>query len=99
MSGSYRIEVSHTSRFVRAPGVKLKRVGRATAAYIGDPPAIHVLNPAAELIYRSLETPLSRDELVGLLGELTEASPEAIDRDLQEFLPQLLKLRLVEPVE
>ncbi len=96
MSREHRIEITRVARFVRAPGVKLKTVGGATAAYLGSAPAIHVLNPTAELLFRCLETPLTRPEIVTLLAELTDGSPETIERDLSALLPELMRLGLVE---
>ncbi len=96
MARQHRIEITRIARFVRSSGVKLKQVGGATAAYVGGQPAIHVLNPTAELILRCLETPLTRPEIVTLLTDLTDGSPETIEQDLVELLPELLRLRLVE---
>ncbi len=95
MSDRHHIEITRVARFERAPGIKLKKVGGSTAAYVGSKGAIHVLNPTAELLLRCLETPLTRPELVTLLAERTDGAPDVIERDLAELLPELLRLGLI----
>lgn len=81
----------------RCAGVQIKPVGRSVAAFVREQKALHVLNPTARLILDYLEEPAGRDELIVMLGEATDGSPQDIEADLDGALDSFLEYRLIEP--
>ena len=81
--------------FVRSPQVKLKTVGEATAVYIPEQQAIHVLNPTAQLLFELLAEPISSTELADALACATDGNPRTIASDVAETLDDFVEKGLV----
>ncbi len=86
-------------RWIRSPLAKLKTVGETEALYIGDSHALHVLNPTARLLVHCLDRPSTVSELVLLMEQLTDASRSRLEQDLNEVLPELERIGIVQRAE
>ena len=86
-------------RYERAPEARLKAVGETEALYIGARRALHVLNPTARLLFHCLDRPSTVRELAVLMERLTDASRSRLERDLNEVLPELEQIGVVQRAE
>lgn len=85
--------------YVQSGEAKLKKVGKDMTLYVKDQKAIHVLNPTAYLIYEAMKDPISFDELVFVVKEVTQGDVKDIQEDLKETLDLFLKYNIIKPVE
>lgn len=100
MSGDNQsFDQAPSRRYVRSPQAKLKTVGETEALYVGESRALHVLNPTARLLFHCLDRPSTVSELVLLMERLTDASRNRLERDLDEVLPELERLGVVQRAE
>lgn len=81
---------------MRSPEARLKTVGETEAIYVGPRRALHVLNPTARLLFHCLDRPSTVGELVALMTRLTDAPGERLERDLEEVLPELERIGIVQ---
>ena len=86
-------------RYVRSPEPKLKTVGETEALYLSGQRALHVLNPTARLLFHCLDQPTTVGELALLMGRFTDATPEVLEQDLREVLPELERMGAVQRAE
>lgn len=87
------------TRYVLSSQAKLKEAGGATAVYVRESRALHTLNSTAALLVHSLEEPLTLQQLVRLMSDLTDGTQPAIEEDLKEILPQLVSNGILTLVE
>ena len=81
--------------YVQSGKAKLKNVGGDKALYVGEQKAIHVLNPTAYLMYEAIREPITFEELVLVIREVTRGDEKAIRHDLKETLDLFLKYDVV----
>ena len=72
--------------YVRASGVKEKKVGADIALYVETKRSIHVLNSTARFIWECLREPKTSAEIHFLLSESFDVDAETLKSDLEEAL-------------
>ena len=85
--------------YIQSGNAKLKNVGNDQALYVGDQKAIHVLNQTAYLIYEAMKEPITFDELVEVLTEVTKGDETVIRDDLKETIELFLKYDFIKTAE
>jgi hypothetical protein len=90
-----------TQLFVRSRSVVSRLVAGETLIVpirgkVGDLASIYSFNGAGSLIWKLLESPVARTELIEALEHEYEVSREEASRDVAEFLNELLSVGLVE---
>jgi hypothetical protein len=86
-------------RYERALGAALKRVGETEALYLRENRSLHVLNSTARLLFHCLDRPSTAHELALVMERLTDAPSDVVERDLDEVLPELVRLGAVRYAE
>lgn len=85
--------------YVQSGKAKLKDVGNDKALYVGDQKAVHVLNQSAYFIYEAMQQPITFNELVEVIVEVTKGDEKAIRDDLKEFIDLFLKYEFIKKAE
>jgi hypothetical protein len=78
---------------------RVKDVGDQKALYVGDQKAVHVLNQTAYLIYEAMQEPITFDELVDVIKEVTKGEEKTIREDLAETIDLFLKYEFIKIAE
>ncbi len=87
--------------FVRSPAVVSRRIAGETLIVpvrgkVGDLASIYSFNETGSLIWELLETPKGRSELIGAVEQEYAVGPEQAERDVTQFLNDILSVGLVE---
>jgi len=85
--------------YVQSGKAKLKNVGTDKALYVGEQKAVHVLNPTAYLIYEAMRDPITFEELVLVIREVTGEEEDVVAGDLKETLDLFLKYDFIKKAE
>ena len=85
--------------YVQSGKAKLKDVGTDKALYVGDQKAVHVLNQSAYFIYEAMHQPISFNELVEVIMEVTKGDEKAIRDDLNDTIDLFLKYDFIKTAE
>ena len=85
--------------YVQSGKAKVKTVGNDKALYVGDQKAVHVLNQTAYFIYEALQEPISFDELVEVIKDVTKGDEKTIREDLTETIELFLKHEFIKIAE
>ena len=85
--------------YVQSGKAKIKNVGNDKALYVGDQKAVHVLNPTASLIYEAMRDPITLDELVEVIRDVTKGEEKTIRKDLKETIDLFLKYEFIKIAE
>jgi len=85
--------------YVQSGKAKIKDVGSDKALYVGDQKAVHVLNRSAYFIYEAMKEPISFEELVEVILEVTDGDEKAIREDLKETIALFLKYDFIKTAE
>ena len=95
------------TRHVRAPGFVARRIAGelvvvpvvSVPSSAGDPLPFFVLNDTAATLWDALAIPRLPDELVRILTDAFEVSPDQANTDVESFLRELRQLRAVQALE
>lgn len=87
--------------FVRSQSVVSRRVAGETLIVpvrgkVGDLASIYSFNETGSLIWQSLETPKGVSELISAVEQEYAVEPEQAERDVKQFLNDMLSVGLVE---
>jgi hypothetical protein len=87
--------------FVRSQAVVSRRVAGETLIVpvrgkVGDLASIYSFNETGSLIWQSLETPKGLTELISVVEQEYAIGPEQAERDVTQFLNDMLSVGLVE---
>ncbi|MGB8988911.1 MAG: PqqD family protein [Candidatus Sulfotelmatobacter sp.] len=87
--------------FVRSQSVVSRHVGGETLIVpvrgkVGDLASIYSFNPTGSLIWQSLESPKSLDELVSVVESEYAVERDQAERDVKQFLHDMLAADLVQ---
>jgi hypothetical protein len=88
-------------RFVRSRSVASRVVAGETLlvpirARVGDLASIYSFNGTGSSIWQLLETPKTVDELVAAVAQEYDAEQERVEKDVKEFLSEMLSVGLAE---
>jgi hypothetical protein len=88
-------------RFIRSRAVASRVVAGETLlvpirARVGDMASIYSFNGTGSSIWQLLETPKTVDELVAAVAQEYDAEQERVEKDVREFLGEMLSVGLAE---
>lgn len=88
-------------RFIRSRAVASRVVAGETLlvpirARVGDLASIYSFNGTGSSIWQLLETPRTVDELVAAVASEYDAEQERVEKDVREFLSEMLSVGLAE---
>jgi len=88
-------------RFIRSRAVASRVVAGETLlvpirARVGDMASIYSFNGTGSSIWQMLETPKTVDELVAAVAQEYDAEQERVEKDVREFLGEMLSVGLAE---
>jgi Coenzyme PQQ synthesis protein D (PqqD) len=95
------LTASDNQRFIRSRAVASRVVAGDTLlvpirARVGDLASIYSFNGTGSSIWQLLETPKTVDELVAAVAEEYDAERDRVEKDVKEFLGEMLSVGLAE---
>lgn len=90
---------SRAPRLRQAPAVLSRVVGDEVIVAARDRDDFESMSETAGAVWRLLDEPRSPQEVAEILGRTYDAAPEAISRDVERLLDDLMRRRLIERIE
>lgn len=95
------LTASENRRFTRSRSVASRVVAGETLlvpirSRVGDLASIYSFNGTGSSIWQLLETPKTVDELVAAVAQEYDAEQERVEKDVKEFLNEMLSVGLAE---